>query len=276
MTSPTWHVEAASLGRYATGDAGMVERSSIEAHLLACEQCRLELAGAARHPADRGHLWAGIADRIDRPRRPLRWSTGALRVSLASPMLVVATLGVTVLLLAAVALVAYARSRASLGVVVAVAPLAPLVAVVAAFRPGIDPVGGLAAATPLAGGRLPFLRALLASTCALVGGVAATLLTPLPADTIVAWVLPGVAFAAVVIAGSTWVDPIRTAIGAGAVWWMIVGTWVARVRRVSLDVALDDLVTNHPPAQLVCVVITGAAVAVMLHRADEIPDWRTS
>jgi len=76
----SWHVEVDRLQGYASGATLPVERGSIEAHLLACEQCRSNLATVRPAPANDAVLQA-ITDRIDQPRRILRRSTGALRAS---------------------------------------------------------------------------------------------------------------------------------------------------------------------------------------------------
>ena len=164
---PGWHVSASDLATYGDGRAHPLAMASIEAHLLACEQCRGVLADERAHVVDL--VWAGIAERIDVPRRPLRWSTGALQVSLASPPLFAATAGVALALLAVVAYIAVADPAWSLPLLLVLAPLAPIAGGAIAFRPGIDPAGTLSVATPLAGGRLPFLRALVASAFSQIG-----------------------------------------------------------------------------------------------------------
>src|SRR3954452_18170999 len=87
-----WHVPVDRLERYVGGATAPIERSSIEAHLLECEHCRSNLAGARSVTgAANDAILRAITDRIDQSRRPLRRSTGALQVSLASPSLIAAS-----------------------------------------------------------------------------------------------------------------------------------------------------------------------------------------
>ena len=156
-----WHVPIDRLAAYAGGTSTSTERASVETHLIACEQCRVDLSGA--RPATRlapDASLAAIFERIDRPRRPFHKRTGVLQVSLASPALMAASALLAAALLAAVGLASAIEASLGFAVLVAVAPLVPAAAASVAFWPATDPAGSLAAATPLAAGLLPFMRAL--------------------------------------------------------------------------------------------------------------------
>src|SRR5262249_2338239 len=70
----SWHAEPAVLQHYAEGSLDDVRALPVEAHLLACEPCRLQLADLA----DRGRLdavWERVVDAVEEPQR-----SGAERV----------------------------------------------------------------------------------------------------------------------------------------------------------------------------------------------------
>lgn len=270
-----WHIAVDLLTRYARCDATMVERSSVEAHLLGCDECRAAL-GAARDEPTAAAIWLGVADRIDVSRRSRRGVPRGLAIAVAGPVLCALMFVVVVTLIGSVALVGAFRTRASLAMLIGLAPAAPVALVVAAFRPELDPAGGLAVATPMAGGRLPFLRALLGSLLALAAGAAASTFSPLPADLLLTWLLPGATLAAMVLASATYVNPLRVAVPLTVGWWCLVGVWLNRSRHLSVDVAIGDLVTNQAHAQIVCLALSGVAAAVLLKRRNELPAWRTA
>ena len=270
-----WHVPFDRLEAYATGRAYPLERSSIEAHLLACAHCRKSLA-VVGPSATREVTLAAIIDRIDRPRRPLHRSTGVLLVSLASPALVGATALLAAALLAVVGVTAVLRPPWSAAVLVALAPLAPIVAAVVAFWPATDPAGSLAPATPLAGGRLPFLRALFATSASAAAGLISSAFTPLAWSDSIIWLAPGMAFAAVVVAAATWIDPARLAVGLATGWIVVCLLWARAARSVTTLGSVDDLAIHDAAVQVMGVVVIVVASTVILWRRDAQPNWRTS
>src|SRR3954463_1428627 len=67
MTDTVWHADGGTLARYADGTLPPPAASSVESHLVACERCRLAVAGhvdVTRIDA----LWDEVADAVDRPR----------------------------------------------------------------------------------------------------------------------------------------------------------------------------------------------------------------
>ena len=282
MTNPTnWHVDSDELLAYVADDVPTMAASSIEAHLLSCAVCRATLA-TMRRPTEPStdamarteQMWSRIADRIDVPRRPLRSATRTLHVSLACPPLLVATVGIATTLLVAVGVVSVVSPHWSLPVILAFAPLAPLVAAIVAFQPGIDPADRLAEATPLAGARLPLLRALFATVLSLLSGIGASALTAMPFDLVMLWLLPGVAFAAVILASATVLNPTRVAAPVMLGWAALVFDWSRGRRTVPTVEALRSLMTSQRAPGWVLMAATLAAIVICYRRRDATPAWR--
>lgn len=272
-----WHVPVDRLVRYAGGDANPIERDSIEAHLLACDHCRSNLT-TARPSAGGSHdaTLLAITNRIDHPRRPLRGATGSLRVSIASPSFVLAS---TLLVSSLVIIVAISNAfmpRWSALVLILIAPLAPVAAAAIAFLPTTDPAGSLAVATPLAAGRLPFIRAMFGTAVSALAGFLSSAFTPLGWYDSVAWLAPGFAFAAIVVAGSTWVHPVHMAVGLGTGWAAICAVWARGQRNLVTVDAVNALVTRGARVQVACLVVIVLATLVTLSRRDSQPNWRTA
>ena len=279
MTSvDQWHVSDHELERYVIHMIPTFARASVEAHLLECDRCRTQLTRMPSPTAPDGandEVWSRIADRIDTTGRPLRSSTTALQVSTSSPLLMAATLSVAVAVVISVAIAAAAAPRASLPLFVMLAPLAPVVGAVLAFQTGIDPAGQLAMATPLASGRLPYLRALLSSGAAFIAVAAASVFVPVGIDDVAVWLLPGLAFTSLVVAISTWADPRRVALTLACAWALTVSmwTWGRSARGVPFD--LSDVAVERRSVQLILVAVTVGSVAVTSVRRNELPVWRS-
>ena len=277
-----WHVPIDRLERYAGGATGRIERDSIEAHLLACEHCRSNIAGARSLAGTTNDaMLRALTDRIDQPRRLLRRSTGALQVSLASPPLVVASALLAATLLAAVGIAAVVEPPLGVPVFVAVAPLAPVVAAVVGFWPTTDPAGALSVATPLAAGRLPFLRALVATVVSAAAGLISSAFTPLGWSDSLVWLAPGFAFAAIVVAAATWMNPARLALGMGAGWIAVCVLWARGHRSLATDSlaagdSIKDLAAQGARVQIVCLIVIVLASIVTLTRRNAQPNWRTA
>jgi hypothetical protein len=279
MTSvDQWHVSDHELERYVNHKVPTFTRASVEAHLLECDRCRNQLARVPSPTAHDGvadETWLRIVDRIDVTGRPLRSSTTALQVSTSSPLLLAATISVAIAVVISVAVAAAAAPRASLPLFVMLAPLAPVVGALLAFQTGIDPAGQLAMATPLASGRLPYLRALLSSGAALAAVAIASVFVPVGIDDVAVWLLPGLAFTSLVVAISTWVDPRRVALTLACGWALLVSmwSWGPRRRRIPLD--LSDLALERQSVQLMLVAVTVGSAAVAFVRRNELPVWRS-
>jgi hypothetical protein len=273
-----WHVSDHELERYANHAIPTFARASVEAHLLECDRCRATLTQTHASPARRegvDETWARIADRIDVTRRPLRSSTTALQVSTSSPLLLFATFAVAFGVIVSVAIASAVAPRASLPLFVMLAPLAPVVGAVLAFQTGIDPAGQLARATPLASGRLPFLRAMLSCGAALVAVALSSVFVPVGLGDVAIWLLPGLALTSLVVAISTWIDPSRVALVLIGAWAMAVSAWSwgSRPRGVRLDLA--DFGAEQRSVQIALIAVTMCSTAVAFVRRNQLPVWRS-
>ena len=280
-TVHSWHVAPDELQAYVADAAPTLSAASIEAHLLRCADCRTALAtvrGSVEPTTDAQlrseRMWACVADRVDVPRRPMRSASRTLHVSLASPPLLAATVGVATTLLVAVGVVSVASPHWTLPVLLAIAPLAPVVAAIVAFQPGSDPAGQLAEATPLAGARLPLLRAVLATLLSLLSGIAASVFSAMPFDLVAVWLLPGAAFAAIILASATVLNPTRVAAPLMIAWAALVFDWTRGHRTVPSAEALRNLMTNQRASGWLLLGATFTAIVICYRRRGTTPAWR--
>ena len=278
MISHEWHIAGDDLADYADGRTGPVMLASVEAHLLACEACRSALtehAHASEPAADDDHVWAAIADRIDRGSRAFTRSSRLLHVSISSPPLAIVTALLAGLLILFVATARLGESRYATTMLVGVGPLVPLLGARVAFGRKIDPAGTMAAAAPLAAGRVASTRALVVTVIACLAGVIVSPLTTLGlADTTV-WLLPALALSATTVAIGTYVDSTIPTIAFATGWLVVVGVWLGDVPRPVRGLTVDGLATDNPAVQAALVVATVAAAAVVFARRDTDPNWRT-
>lgn len=272
MSSTEWHVASIDMQAYIAGGVGAVGRASIESHVTECAACRSDLAGL--RPAGREELWDRILDRIDVPRRPLRWSTTALKVSLSSPRLLAVTSTLSIGVLVLVAASAIVSDGWAARALLSGAPIAPAIGAAIAFRREVEPAGELAEATSLAAGRLSFLRALVASSFMVVAGVVASLFTSIGWESVSVWVLPAFAMAAVVLASATWADPTHAAAVLTFGWGGAITMWSNRQRRMPQSIAVDQLFAHRPAVQILSLIVTVAAGLICVSRRSVVPAWR--
>ncbi len=212
-----WHVATPQLEAYRDGSIGSMHAASVEAHLISCARCRQALAaGADAGASERQHrIWARITDEVDRPGPQARFDSVWARSTFGSPPLVGAAVVALLLALAAPMLADALSPRAGVAALLAFAPLAPLLGVVAAFRPSSDPAGEITLATPVATMRLVLLRTLVVAIASIPVGLLAALLLPVRTSLLLGWVLPGLALCAVTLAVGTRVEVGRLAVLAG-------------------------------------------------------------
>jgi hypothetical protein len=273
----TWHATPDELTAYRHGGGGdNVQVASVEAHLLACPACRRALGANDTARADTDRRWAALSARMDAApstsRRGLHWY-GITRPALSTRPLLVAGLAAVVLLLTLPLLSIMVVGAGSTIVLVAVAPLAPMAAVVLAYRQATDPAGELALATPMAGFRLVATRAVAVALVATPVAVVAALVLQLPTYAVFGWVLPGLALAALVLAAGTLrADP---AVAAG----VLGGAWALAVVVPTLSRrATDDLVAQavaSPSTQLLAAAVAVGALALAVSRRDHVTYRRT-
>ncbi|TYB45534.1 hypothetical protein [Actinomadura chibensis] len=258
----TWHCDAALLRRYTAGETDLVASASIEAHLVRCAGCRAGVAALA-DPDPLERVWTGVRETIQRPRLPL-----ALRLlrraglSAEDAALLAASRSLRgPWTLATVAVLVFAVAASWPGAVLGtalyllVAPLVPVLGVVAAFT-ATDPLVELTNATPYSKTRLALLRtvAVIATTVPLVtvmGAVAGI------GWLAVAWLTPALGLTLAALVALTWWPP---PVVGGAVS----GLWVAVVAAAYLRDDLDDAV--RPTAQICYLVLAAITVAVLAAR----------
>ena len=226
----TWHAEEAELSRYVAGDAGPMDGASLEQHLMRCGACRERVAAVVpQQPL--ALVWERVRQQAEAPRgtaaqRALARlglpESDALLVAAAPSLRTSWLIGLAATLCFVALSVAYGGDR-GLAFFLLVAPMVPVAGVAFAYGPDVDLAYEVGVATPYPGARLLLLRtAAVLSTCLPL--VAATsLMVPGLDRTAFAWLLPALAFSAVVLAASTWVRPVVAAVALGLGWACAVG-----------------------------------------------------
>lgn len=264
-----WHVDSSLLERYISADLDDVRAASIEAHVIACPECRARLATGV-DPARIERVWREVKDSIDKPRRSLieiLLMKCGVRGYVARLIATTPALTASWLIAVSVALVwAVVAARAgSKGVLVflVIAPLIPLAGIVFAFGPRIDPTYEVGVAAPMHGFRLLVLRAgcVLGTTLILVG--IASIGLPDIGWKAVAWLVPAVAVSLATIALATWIDHQWAGAIVGFGWVAVTSLSPFWRRGVP---TLDRIAAFDPSGQLLLIVLIGVAVAVLLLR----------
>jgi hypothetical protein len=244
------HVAPELVAAYARGQLDMATLWSVEAHLPACEACRLVLATEVdRHrldrnrsvlmarlalpaagPAERVVIRCGIAPHIWRllsvtPSLRRSWLAGialVLGTAVGSARLwpAVAGSGVTGLSGQVMSLDGRAPSGGMLLFLI-LAPLLPLAGVAAAFHPRLDPAADLATAAPVSGIWLFCVRSVAVMVAALVPVITAGFLLPGSGWLPFLVVLPALAVSATTLALATLTGIQTAAISAGTGWGVL-------------------------------------------------------
>ena len=260
----TWHAHPNDLAAYVAGDDDPVLAASVETHLLRCADCRTALARAAaprRGAPSAG--WDTLAAVVDTPR-----SAPLARLGVSTRPLRAAWLLAALLVLLVPVVPALVTGRGLPTLLLALAPIAPSLAVVLAYRTSADPAGEMALAAPVAGLRIVSARALLVGLVAAPLGVAAALLLDQPLAVALGWLLPGLALSSLVLlAGTTRVDPALVAGALGIAWALAVGM-PAATRRASVDAVIDTVA--GAPVQLLALAIAVAALALTVSRREQV------
>jgi len=286
MTDLTWHADEPTLTGYLDGALSEAYACSVEAHLMACERCRLDLAAAAvdrdaaRAERDRAwappheRSWGQVLDRVDRPSSgPLlalleRWVPGhVVRPIVAAPALRNAGCAAGLALLAGAAIVANLRPGAGATIFLVAAPVVPLAGVALAYSRPDELCGEVADALPYSRFHL-----LLARTLAIVGltvpvTALLSLLLPLDLSTAMLWLAPSLALCSLTLALSSWVDA-RIIAAALVVLWLLVttDTWRAASARIGAQELVDHSFVFHPAGQVLLLCLAAVAVAAAVIR----------
>lgn len=268
----TWHPSPELLSAYREGQLLVAQAWSIEAHARQCDTCRQR---AMSEESDRLEaIWQDTVDEIDAPRSGLiERGLAALGMPEYLARLLAATPSLTMpWLLAVFAVLGFGlamawgsageplpAARAGLLPFLMLAPLVPVAGVAVAFGPMVDPAYEVAMASPFHGFRLLLLRtvAVVATSMAMALGLA--LLLPNASLLAAAWILPGLALAAVALAASTFMSPLTAGVGSA-------GVWLGGV--AAIEAGPDTLVTFGWAGQLLFAVLFAAAALVLGARRD--------
>lgn len=264
----TWHVDTDDLRAYGRGEVHGVSADSIEAHLIRCASCRAALA--ANSPSERRDLrWEAITDVIDRPTRWNR-SSAWVRLALGTPQLALAGLALALASLVVPLAIDLIDTRGAVTAYLALAPAAPILGVVLAYRAAADPAGPMAAATPMHTFTVVVMRTTVLLTVVLPAAVLTAALLPGRTVLLLGWFLPTLAGCALVLAVGTRFDPVWTAGVLAAGWALVVWSGMSRERLLPVADALAGLDVNQAVVQGVSAAITLVATAYFTAHRDDL------
>jgi hypothetical protein len=213
--------------------------------------------------------WRGIVAELDAPARSrlertllaLRIPEPIARTLVATPALRRAWFVATgVALLFGLGAADTRKPGASLLMLLALAPMVPVVGVTLAYGPGSDPAHEATIATPMSGLRLVLLRSTAVVACSIGAAGVATLLLRDKTWMSIAWLVPSLALPAVCLALSTFVTPRRAAVVVGVLW-------LVPLSIVNRNVA-DELVVFRQWGQLALIALGAAAAVTIAVRRD--------
>jgi hypothetical protein len=265
MTVP-WHADPEVVARYATGDLDEARAYSLEAHLLACGECRALFSPLA--DLEWGErVWEEIEEAVDAHRRGpverlllrLRIPDHVSRLLAATPSLRLSWFGAVAVVLG-FAVLAANDGHPGLVIFLAMAPLIPVAGVAASFGPGMDPTYEIGVAAPLRSFRLLLIRstAVLVASVVLIGLAAVAL--PGLDWTAAAWLLPAFALTVVTLAVSTVAEPLPSAVGVGL-------AWIVAVALVG-HLAGDGVAAFQADGQVVCLALIAVAGLILARRSE--------
>lgn len=259
----SWHLDDDLLDTYAEGrPMAPALTASVEAHLERCASCQGRLAPAV-DPARLDAVWAQVVDAVDAPRVPLLERL-LLRVGVApdtarllavTPSLQLSWITGTAVALTLGLLAAHSGDD-GVAVFLALAPVLPVAGVAVAFGPRTDPLHEVAVAAPYSSYRLLLVRTAAVVATTLVLAVPAAALLPSHPLVAAAWLLPALALTCTSLALATRVDPLVSSAALSATWLVLALS--------GLRPDGDPLVVATPAPQLLCLVLSLAAGAVLL------------
>jgi hypothetical protein len=263
----SWHVDTPVWEAYAAGRLDPTAELSVESHLTGCPDCR----AAARSqvvPVVVDEVWTRVRETISTP--PLTLPQRAMRrVGVRPDDAVVVSAADTFLLPWAVAVGFAVVSACVVGLAglgpagrdaafLALAPLAPVLAVVASYD-ALDPVREVMAATPYSKLRLALLRATAALVVAVPVTMTIGLVVPHMDDLAFAWLAPSLGLTAAALVLLTWFEAWVT----GA---LMASAWVTVVALLRTGDQVDALTT--PFGQGAFVVAAGVLALALVLRTS--------
>ena len=269
----TWHAPPDVVGRYWAGELGHVMAASVEAHLLACDRCRAQMAGwvpEERLTRNLDAILVRLDDRVpvgERLLARLGIPERISRILAVTPSAKVAWLtAITFVAVAAGAAgdVATTDERTTFAFLVA-SPLMPLALVASTFAGRSDRAREVVAATPMPTLDLLLVRAIAVLVPAGIALLIASLLVPGAAGGDALWLLPALGLASTSLALSTLVPVGRAAWSLGAVW---VGAALISVRGAPRTDVIAHFAAFRPAGQLGFVALTLVAAAVVVVRRE--------
>jgi hypothetical protein len=263
MTAQVWHVPPELWRDYASGRLDPAAEASLETHVTGCPVCR---ASARAHvaPATSAAIWNSVNATVTRPRLPasVRWLRrlgvpehelvllGSVD-GLVVPWVTAVGAALAVALLSGLASAYYTHYDV---LFVVLAPLVPVLAVVAAFDV-TESLRELSAATPYSKLRLTLLRATAALVVAVPVMMALGLLIPDLEPLAFVWLLPALALTISALVLLTWMAP-RVVGGVLGVAWTVLAGSVGSVGRI------DVFTSSISQAVFACAAAVLAAVLV--------------
>ena len=213
--------------------------------------------------------WRGIVAELDAPSRSkvervllaLRVPESVARTLVATPALRRAWFVATgVALFFGLGAADTSKPGASLLMLLALAPMVPVVGVALAYGPGSDPAHEATIATPMSGLRLVLLRSTAVVACSMAAAGIATLLLRDKTWMSIAWLVPALTLPAVCLALSTYMTPRRAAVVVGVVWLVPLSV-------INRNVT-DELVVFRLWGQVALVAVAVAAAATIAVRRE--------
>jgi hypothetical protein len=271
-----WHIDDTALHAWTEHRESAAQAASIEQHLVACEHCRHRVRDA-RPPDDSrvpalDQVWARVRTTIQTPRpSPVERGLRRLGLPAAEARLIAAAdafrgpwlMGVLVVLAFVVLAAEFGHSSGQTAFLV-VAPTLPSLTVAFSYDPSVEPALEQELVTPY-----PRVRLVLLRTIAVLGlGVPVVLaVSPFaPGTAPFLWLLPAVGFVAVVLAASTWVDPLRAVAAVGVIWLAVVLT---AAHDTSAAAILDS------PYRITYLAVAAVAIGIFALRLRRLSELRT-
>ncbi len=256
-----WHADPALLRQYAAGGLDHAGQAAVETHVERCAACRHN-ATALVTPATLAPVWDGVLGSVRTPR--LAWPSRVLRgIGVPEVDLVIlrfSTNMVLALCAATVAAVGFALVGATLRpplqdvLWLVIAPLIPALLVAGAYD-STDPLRELTESTPYSKLRVALLRTALAMVGAFPLALVMSLVPDIDAS-VVAWLLPALAIALVLLMLITRLRAVIAVTVVGASWLVAV---------VGLE-AGDQIGTVTEPLGQVLSLLVSVVAALVLAR----------
>ncbi len=271
-----WHIDDVALTDWCEHRETAAQAASVETHLLACERCRDRVREAHVPGTGQGSAldlaWGRIRSTIQTPRPSLvERGLRRLGLSAADARLVAAAdafrgpwlMGVLTILAFVVLAAEFGRSSGQ-AVFLAVAPILPSLAVALSYDPSVERALEQELITPYPRVRLVLLRTIAVLVMSVPIVLAIGVIAPVGAPFL--WLLPAVGFVAVVLALSTWTDPLWAVAAVGGFW---VGVVLVTAHATSVAAML------HGPYRITYVAVGAVSAGVFALRLRHLRELRT-